>query len=255
MIPIKTADEIVRMREACAVAAKILSAMAEFTRVGVNTYDLDCFGRDLMMEFGATSSSFQYPGRKGLYPAYTCISINDEVVHGIPSKDVVLKDGDIVSIDVATCYRGYVGDNTRTICLGNVSREVENFVRSTEEALSLGIQQAVEGNTVGDISNAIETHAKKCKYGILRDFVGHGVGKNMHEEPQIPNYGRRKTGPVLRSGMTLAIEPMLTLGSEKVFIASDGWTVKTLDGKLSTHCEHTILVTDSLPEILTLVKK
>ncbi|MDR1413933.1 MAG: type I methionyl aminopeptidase [Puniceicoccales bacterium] len=255
MIPIKTADEIVRMRKACAVAARILDEMVKFTRVGISTYELDCFGRDLMMEFGAKSASFQYPGRYGLYPAYTCISLNDEVVHGIPSKDVVLKEGDIVSLDVATYYRGYVGDNTQTVCVGSVPGEVDNFVRVTEEALLLGIGQAVDGNRVGDISYAIETHAHKHGYGILRDFVGHGVGKNMHEEPQVPNYGRQKTGPVLKAGMTLAIEPMFTLGSEKVFIADDGWTVKTVDGKLASHCEHTILVTDSSPEVLTLVKK
>jgi methionyl aminopeptidase len=259
MIPIKTADEIVKMREACAVAAEILAEMVAHAKVGISTYDLDCFGRDLMMEFGAKSASYNYPGhgpkQMGPYPAYSCISRNDEVVHGIPSKDVILRDGDVVSIDVAVFYRGYVGDNTKTVCIGNVSEAVDTFVRVAEEALYLGIEQAVAGNRVGDISHAIETHANVHKYGILRDFVGHGVGRDMHEEPQIPNYGRPHSGPVLKPGMTLAIEPMLTIGSEKVFIADDGWTVKTVDGKLATHCEHTILVTDNLPEILTLVKK
>jgi methionyl aminopeptidase len=255
MITIKTEDEIVKMRSACAVAARILHAMAEYADVGVSTYDLDCFGRDLMIKFGAQSACFHYPGHKTPYPAYSCISINDEVVHGIPSKSVFLKDGDIVSIDVAVFYDGYVGDNTSTVRIGNVSKEVDRFVRVAEEALDFGIAQAVAGNQVGDISHAIEKHAKKHGCGILRDFVGHGVGKNMHEDPQIPNFGHPKTGPILKPGMTLAIEPMLTLGSEKVFIADDGWTVKTVDGKLAVHCEHTILVTDTLPEILTLGKK
>ncbi|MDR2779057.1 MAG: type I methionyl aminopeptidase [Puniceicoccales bacterium] len=255
MITIKTAEEIVKMRAAGAVAAKILNAMSEYADVGVSTYDLDCFGRDLMVELGAQSATFKYPGRVTPYPAYSCISINDEVVHGIPSKTVFLKDGDIVSIDVAVFYNGYVGDNTRTVRIGNVSKEVDQFVRVAEEALDLGIAQAVAGNRIGDISHAIEAHAKKHRYGILRDFVGHGVGKNMHEDPQIPNFGPPKTGPMLKSGMTLAIEPMLTLGSEKVFIADDGWTVKTVDGKLAVHCEHTILVTEISPEVLTLDKK
>ncbi|MDR3144218.1 MAG: type I methionyl aminopeptidase [Puniceicoccales bacterium] len=256
MIPIKTDEEIVKMRKACEVAAKILDGMANYAAAGVSTYDLDCFGRDLMMEFGAKSASFLYTtGAKRPYPAYFCISINDEVVHGIPSKNVILRNGDIVSIDVAIFYNGYVGDTTRTVRIGNVSDEVDRFITVAEEALLLGIERAVGGNRVGDISNAIEKHAKKHKYGILRDFVGHGVGRNMHEEPQIPNYGRSGTGPVLMPGMTLAIEPMFTLGNEKVFVADDGWTVKTIDGKLAVHCEHTILVTDTLPEILTLVKK
>ncbi|MDR2432867.1 MAG: type I methionyl aminopeptidase [Puniceicoccales bacterium] len=256
MITIKTEEEIVKMRSAGAVAARILHAMAEYADVGVSTYDLDCFGRDLMIELGAQSATFYYhPGGKVPYPAYSCISLNDEVVHGIPSKSVFLKDGDIVSIDVAVFYDGYVGDNTRTVRIGNVSKEVDRFVRVAEEALELGIAQAIAGNRVGDISHAIEKHAKKNRYGILRDFVGHGVGKNMHEDPQIPNFGPPGNGPILKPGMTLAIEPMLTFGSEKVFIADDGWTVKTVDGKLAVHCEHTILVTENLPEILTLDKK
>ncbi|MDR1432913.1 MAG: type I methionyl aminopeptidase [Puniceicoccales bacterium] len=255
MIPIKTANELLKMRKACAIAAEILDKMSNFAKVGVSTYDLDCFGRDLMMEFGARSACFQYPGKARPYPAYSCISLNDEVVHGIPSKSVILADGDIVSIDVATFYDGYVGDNTRTVRIGSVSKEVDNFVSVAEEALFLGAAQALAGNRVGDISNAIETHAKKHGCGILRDFVGHGVGNSMHEEPQIPNYGSAHTGPILKPGMTLAIEPMFTMGSEKVFIADDGWTVKTVDGKLSVHCEHTILVTDGLPEVLTSVKK
>jgi methionyl aminopeptidase len=255
MITIKTEDEIVKMRSAGAVAARILHAMAEYADVGVSTYDLDCFGRDLMMELGAQSACFHYPGRKTPFPAYSCISLNDEVVHGIPSKSVFFKNGDIVSIDVSVFYGGYAGDNTKTVRIGNVSKEVDQFVRVAEEALDLGIAQAIAGNKIGDISHAIEKHAKKNRYGILRNFVGHGIGKNLHEDPQIPNFGPPGKGPLLKPGMTLAIEPMLTLGSEKVFVADDGWTVKTVDGKLAVHTEHTILITESLPEILTLDKK
>jgi methionyl aminopeptidase len=255
MIPIKTAEEILRMREAGAVAAEILDGMVQYVAAGVSTYDLDCFGRDLMAKFGARSATFQYPGKSGNYPAYSCISLNDEVVHGIPSRSVLIKDGDVVSVDVAVFYNGYVGDNTRTVCVGNVPGWAKDFVRITAEALACGIAQARAGNRVGDISHAIEAHAKRHGCGILKDFVGHGVGKDMHEEPQIPNYGRPRTGPELAAGMTLAIEPMFTRGSGKVFVAADGWTVKTVDGKLSAHWEHTILVTDGAPEILTLVKK
>jgi methionyl aminopeptidase len=234
----------------------VLDGMANYANVGVSTYDLDCFGRDLMMELGVKSASFLYAaGAKRPYPAYSCISVNDEVVHGIPSKSVILRDGDIVSIDVSTFCNGYVGDNARTVRMGNVSEAASRLIGVAEEALLSGIGSAIAGNRIGDISNAVEKHAKKHGYGILRDFVGHGVGRDMHEEPQIPNYGRPGTGPILMAGMTLAIEPMFTLGGEKVFIDDDGWTVKTVDGSLSVHCEHTILVTDTLPEILTLVKK
>lgn len=255
MIIIKDSDEIIMMRDACAVAADVLHRMVEYTKPGITTYDLDCFGRDVMMELGARSASYNYPGAYGPYPAYSCISINDEVVHGIPSKDVVLKDGDVVSIDVAVFYRGFVGDNTHTVIIGDVSDDVKRFVDVTRDALMAGINNALPGNRVGDISHAIEKIANRNKYGILREYVGHGVGRDMHEDPQVPNYGRPKSGPVLRPGMTLALEPMFTMGSEKVFVDSDGWTVKTVDKKIAAHFEHTILITDSLPEILTLVKK
>lgn len=255
MIVIKNKDEIVKMREACAVAAEVLHRMVEHVKAGITTYDLDCFGRDVMMELGARSACYNYPGVYSPYPAYSCISINDEVVHGIPSKNVILKDGDVVSIDVAIFYHGFVGDNTRTIIIGDAPENVKKFVSVTNDALKAGIDNALPGNRVGDISHAIEKVANRNNYGILRDYVGHGVGRDMHEDPQVPNYGRPKTGPILRPGMTLALEPMFTLGSEKVFVDKDGWTVKTADKKVAAHFEHTILITDSLPEILTLVKK
>ncbi len=255
MIIIKNKDEIIKMREACAVAAEVLQRMVEHTKAGITTYDLDCFGRDVMMELGARSACYNYPGAYSPYPAHSCISINDEVVHGIPSRNVILKDGDVVSIDVAIFYHGFVGDNTRTIVIGDAPENVKKFVSVTNDALKAGIDNALPGNRIGDISHAIEKVANRNNYGILRDYVGHGVGRDMHEDPQVPNYGRPKTGPVLRPGMTLALEPMFTLGNEKVFVDKDGWTVRTVDKKVAAHFEHTILITDSLPEILTLVKK
>ena len=254
-IHIKTVEEIKKMRAAGEVAAKVLDEMSHFATVGVSTYDLDRFGKDVMSKLGAKSASYHYGFPKNPYPGYSCISINDEVVHGIPSKEVFLNDGDIVSIDVAVFYNGYVGDITRTVRIGKVSDEAERLAKVTEEALLLGIGQAVAGNKIGDISHAIEMHALKHKFGVLKDYVGHGVGKRMHEDPQVPNYGKPGTGSILRPGMTLAIEPMFTYGSEKVYVAENGWTVKTVDGSLAAHCEHTILITDNLPEILTLVKK
>jgi methionyl aminopeptidase len=257
MVPIKTPAEIVKMRAACRVAAEVLEKMSNFAKEGVSTQDLDNFGRDLMEEVGATSATFGYAGSglKRKYPAYSCISLNDELVHGIPSREIILKSGDVLSIDVALFYDGFVGDNTRIVRIGNVSPEAEKLSSVTEEALVIGISKAVAGNRIGDISHAIEMHAGKYNYGVVRDFVGHGVGKNMHEEPPIPNYGRAHTGPVLKPGMTLAIEPMFTQGSPAVYVCDDGWTVKTRDGLLAAHCEHTILITNSSPEILTLVQK
>jgi methionyl aminopeptidase len=257
MIPIKTSEEIVKMRAACRVAAEVLEKMSNFAREGGSTQDLDDFDRDLMEEAGATSATFGYAGSglKRKYPAYSCISLNDELVHGIPSGEVILKSGDVLSINVALFYDGFVGDNTRIVRVGNVSPEAEKLSSVTEEALVVGISKAVAGNRIGDISHAIEMHPGKYNYGVVRDFVGHGVGKNMHEEPPIRNYGRAHAGQVLKPGMTLAIEPMFTQGSPAVFVCDDGWTAKTRDGLLAAHCEHTILITNSCPEILTLVQK
>ncbi|MDR1255904.1 MAG: type I methionyl aminopeptidase [Puniceicoccales bacterium] len=256
MIPIKTPEEIEKMRLSCRIAAEVLEKMVNFTRAGISTQDLDDFGRDLIKEAGATSTTFGYgPGKKIKYPAYSCISLNDELVHGIPSKDVILKDGDVLSIDLALSYGGFVGDNTRIVRIGNVDPEAERLSRIAEEALMIGIAKALADNRVGDISHAIEMHARENNFSVVREFVGHGVGKDMHEEPQIPNFGRPHTGPTLKAGMTLAIEPMFTQGSPAVYVCGDEWTVKTRDGLLAAHCEHTILVTNSSPEILTLVKK
>ncbi|MDR3274119.1 MAG: type I methionyl aminopeptidase, partial [Puniceicoccales bacterium] len=232
-----------------------LEKTSNFARAGISTQDLDDFNRDLMKEAVAMSACFGYPGSQCKYPAYSCISHNDELFHGIPSKDVNLTDGDVLSIDLSLFYEWFVGDNTRIVRIGEVSSEAENLSKTTEKALIVGIAKAIAGNRVGDISHAIEVHAKENNCGIVKEFVGHGVGRDMHEEPKIPNYGRAHTGPTLKAGMTLAIEPMFTQGNPAVYVCDDGWTVKTRDGLLAAHCEHTVLVTNSSPEILTLVKK
>ncbi len=254
-IHIKTPEEIEKMRAACRVAAAVLDRMVNFVKPGISTQDLDDFGRDQMKEFGATSSAFGYPGTKCKYPAYSCISVNDELVHGIPSKSVILKNGDVLSIDLALYYDGFAGDNTRIVRVGIVDPIADKFSKVAEDALLIGISKALPGNRIGDISHAIESFVLDHNFGVIKEFVGHGIGRKMHEPPSIPNYGRAHTGPLLKPGMTLAIEPMITLGKPNIYVCDDGWTVKTCDGSLAAHCEHTILVTNSSPEILTLVKK
>ncbi len=255
MIPIKTADEIQRMRESCLIAATVLDKLVSIVRPGISTYELDQEGKRLIQEAGAESACYQYRVGQLVYPAYTCLSINEEVVHGIASLKRILKEGDNITIDVVIRYKGYIGDNARTVILGQVSSEMEFLVKSTEEALYHGIDFARPGNRVGDISHAIEQFLRKRKLGIVREFVGHGVGLTMHEEPQIPNYGRKGSGGKLFPGMTLAIEPMVTLGSGAIYMAEDGWTAVSRDGKPAAHFEHTVLVTEDLPEILTIPKK
>jgi len=250
-IPIKSAEEIKIMRETCAHAAIVLSEMAHATKVGMTTYDLDRVAKKVMDQLGVESACFGYPGNKNNFPSYTCISVNDEVVHGIGTLNRVIEDGDIVSLDVVVKFRGFIGDNARTVIVGNASEENKRLVSATREALEKGISQAVKGNRVGDISYAIQRYVEDAGYSVIREFVGHGVGASMHELPQIPNYGRRKTGPKLQPGMTLAIEPMVNMGRKEVSILDDGWTVVTNDGKPSAHFEHTILILTDGVEILT----
>lgn len=252
MIPIKNPEAIKRMREACAVAATILARLREQVRPGITTYDLDQIGRDLIASFGARSAPYGYKHGSGRpYPAYTCLSVNEEVVHGIGSLKRILRDGDIISVDVTVEYNGYIGDNAVTVPVGTIAPRVAELLQVTEEALRLGIRQATVGNRIGDISHAVQTYVEAHGFGIVREMVGHGVGRSMHEEPQIPNFGRRHSGEKIRPGMTLAIEPMVNLGGYAVRTLSDGWTVVTADGSPSAHFEHTVLTTDSGPEILT----
>jgi methionyl aminopeptidase len=251
-IPIKNAEGIARMREACAIAADVLYHLKQHVRPGITTYDLDQLGREYMASSGASSACYGYTLASRRYPAYTCISVNEEVVHGIGSLKRALIDGDIVSLDVVVEYHGYVGDNALTMAVGAVSPEKEQLLRVTEEALRLGIAQAQVGNRIGDISAAVQAHVERHGFSVVRDMVGHGVGASMHEEPQIPNFGRRGKGELIKSGMTLAIEPMVNAGAWRTKTLRDGWTIVTVDGSASAHFEHTVLTSEQGPEILTI---
>lgn len=239
------------MRETCKRAATVLQEMVEHTKVGITTYDLDRIGKRVMEKVGVESACFGYQGSRNTFPCYTCISVNDEVVHGISELNRVIEDGDVVSLDVVVRYKKYVGDNARTVIVGQGSEKNLQLLKITEEALYKGIEKAISGNKIGDISYTIQKFVEKSGYSVIREFVGHGVGASMHEEPQIPNFGRKNTGPRIKPGMTLAIEPMVNMGRKEVSILEDGWTVVTNDGLPSAHFEHTILVLTDGVEILT----
>jgi methionyl aminopeptidase len=251
MISIKDQDQIERMRETCQVAAEVLDSLKGEVRIGITTFELDQIAKNLIFEKGAQSACHNYTVGARCFPSYSCLSVNEEVVHGIGSVDRKLCDGDIVALDVVVSYRGYIGDNACTVPVGTISPETQNLLRVTEEALRKGIAKAVPGMRVGDISFAVQKYVDANGFSVVREFVGHGVGVSMHEEPQIPNFGRLGTGPKLRAGMTLAIEPMVNLGGANVEVLNDGWTVVTCDRKPSAHFEHTVLITDGAPEILT----
>ncbi len=248
---IKTKEEIARMRESCAVAASVLADLKQLVRPGITTQDLDEAGRDMMAKHGARSADFGYQIGSRRYPAHTCISVNEEIVHGVPSLRRILRDGDIVSLDVTVEYNGYIGDNAVTVPVGEIAPALANLVRVTKESLDIAIRHAVVGKRIGDISHAVQKHVESHGYGVVRDLVGHGVGASMHEPPEIPNYGRRKDGPKIKPGMTLAIEPMVNMGTYRTKTLSDGWTVVTADNSPSAHFEHTVLTTENGPEILT----
>lgn len=252
MIPIKNPEAIKRMRESCAIAATVLARLKEQVRPGITTYDLDQIGRDLIASFGARSACYGYESHSRRFPAYTCLSVNEEVVHGIGSLKRILRDGDIIALDVVVEYNGYIGDNAITVPVGSVAQDTAQLLKVTEQALVLGIQQAQVGNRIGDIAHAVQTFVEAHGYGVVREMVGHGVGRSMHEEPQIPNFGRKGTLEKIKPGMTLAIEPMVNMGGHQVRTLSDGWTIVTRDGKPSAHFEHTVLTTENGPEILTI---
>jgi methionyl aminopeptidase len=252
MIPLKNSEAIKRMRESCLIAATVLARLKEQVRPGITTYDLDQIGRDLIASFGARSACHGYQLQSRRYPAYTCLSVNEEVVHGIGSLKRLLRDGDIVSLDVVVEYNGYIGDNATTVPVGAIAPRTAELLTVTAEALQIGIRQAVVGNRIGDISHAVQSFVEARGFSVVREMVGHGVGRAMHEEPQIPNFGRRNSGDKIKPGMTLAIEPMVNLGRHEVRTLADGWTVVTRDGSPSAHFEHTVLTTDSGPEILTI---
>ena len=253
MIDLKLAEDVSRMRAACVAAARVLHDLSTLVVPGISTAGLDAAARGLMGRYGCESACHGYVVGRLTYPGYVCISVNDEIVHGIGAADRIIREGDLVSLDVVVRRDGFIGDNARTIMVGRVDPRARQLCLDTEKSLSAGIAAVKPGNRVGDISAAIQEALTPGGYGIVRDFVGHGVGRSMHEEPQIPNYGKARTGPKLLPGMALAIEPMVNLGTHKMVMAADGWTARTADGKVSAHFEHTVLVTENGVEILTLV--
>jgi len=254
-IPIKSKEGIVKMREACAIAATVLEKMKPLVRPGVTTQDLEEAARDWIARLGARSACYGYQHGSRRYPAHTCISVNEEVVHGIPSLRRVLREGDVVALDVVVWHDGYVGDNAFTVPVGKISSVDARLLSVTREALEIGIRQAVVGNRIGDISHSIQAHVEAAGFSVVREMVGHGVGVAMHEPPEIPNFGRRSSGEKIKPGMTLAIEPMVNVGGYKIRTLADGWTVVTADGSRSAHFEHTVLITEAEPEILTCPEK
>ena len=250
MIPIKTGKEVEKMRQACRAASDILDRVSELVRPGFATKEVDEAAADLMEDAGVKSAFLGYRLGHRVFPGNICISLNDEVVHGIGSQRRI-QYGDIVKLDIGVIQDGWVGDNATTVAVGVVDERVDLLLRATENALVRAISVAYEGRRVGDICAEIEDEARRGGFSVVREFVGHGVGRKMHEEPQIPNYGKRGSGPKLKAGMTLAIEPMINLGGSDVKLLEDGWTVRTADGLPSAHFEHTVLITKEEPEILT----
>ncbi len=240
------------MRQACRIAATVLHRLAERLEPGITTYDLDALARDMMESYDARSACFNYGvGSRRPFPGHTCISVNEEIVHGIPSMKRTLRDGDLVTLDVCIIHEGWIGDNACTYAIGEVPSQARHLLDVSRDALHQGIAQAKPGNRVGHISHAIQQHIERNGFNVVREFVGHGVGRSMHEEPQIPNYGRAGEGKKLREGMVLAIEPMVSSGNGESRVADDGWTAVTIDGSNSAHFEHSVLVTADGFEILT----
>ena len=250
MIILKSERDIEAMRVSGALAAEILNLVGSSIRPGVTTREIDQYAANLIKERGAKSAFLGY--RK--YPGHLCISVNDQVVHGLPN-DRRVQFGDIISLDVGVVYHGYIGDTAKTVAVGGCNVLAQKLMDVTERALYEGIGQAIPGNRVVDISRAIQTYVESNGFSVVREFVGHGVGRSMHEEPQVPNFVEGKSSPKLRPGMTIAIEPMVNAGKATVEILSDGWTVVTKDGLPSAHFEHTVLITENEPEILTCAEK
>ena len=247
-VSIKTAREIELMRESCHLLEKVHDELAKAIRPGISTWEIDHLGEEMIRSFGCTPNFLHYNG----YPASICVSVNDEVVHGIPNKNRILQEGDIVSLDAGLIYKGYHSDMARTFPVGQVSEEARLLMERTKGSFFAGIEMAKAGNHLYDISNAIDAYIRPFGYGIVRDLVGHGIGTSLHEDPQIPNFAQHRRGLKLQAGMTLAIEPMINIGRPDVAWLDDDWTVVTEDGSLSAHYENTILITDGEPEILTM---
>lgn len=251
MIFLKTEDEIELMRAANLLVADTLAEIAKVIRPGVTTKQLDHLAEEYIRDHGAVPTFKGFPNPYGgPFPASICASVNDEVVHGIPN-DRPLKDGDIVSVDCGTLLEGYNGDSCYTFCVGEVSAEVKRLLKVTKESLYAGIKAALSGKRIGDIGYTIQRHCESNGYGVVKEFVGHGIGKAMHEEPAVPNYGRKGSGVLIKDGLCIAIEPMITLGSPDIMMMPDRWTIKTLDGKWAAHFEHTIAVHQGRADILS----
>jgi len=249
---LKTEDEIELMRQANALIAKTFALLAQYIKPGVTTLQLDRIAEEFIRDNGAIPSFKNFPNPGGTpFPGSICASVNDVVVHGVPDDKTVLKDGDIISVDCGTILNGFNGDSCYTYCVGEVSEEVKTLMRTTKESLYLGIEKAVAGNHLGDIGSAIQDYCESKGYGVVRELVGHGIGREMHEDPQVPNYGKRGNGVRLKEGMCIAIEPMITMGDRHIGIMPDGWTVKTLDGKPAAHFEHSIAIRKGKAEILS----
>lgn len=253
MIIIKTPDEIEKIKAACAITAEIFAVIKPWIKPGISTWDLDQIVYETIVKHGARPSFLHYGDPP--FPASACISINDEVVHGIPRKDRILRDGDIVSVDVGSYLNGFHSDAARTFLCGNVDPAVEKLVRVTEESFWIGIAQAQLGKRIGDISHAIQTHCESQGFGIVKELSGHGVGRDLHEDPEILNYGHAGKGPRLQEGMVIAVEPMVTLGSPQIALEDDDWTIVTRDGQAAAHYENTVVIREDGPEILTCLER
>lgn len=253
MITIKTEKEIEIMAEGGKILKEILQNLASAVKPGVTTLELDKLARELVLSWSKKmpeakiQSSFS--GYRG-YPAFLCVSVNDEVVHGVPSERKI-KDGDVVGLDFGVVYKGFHTDSALTVGVGKISKEAEKLISVTKEALDIGIQEARAGQTTGDIGYAIQRHVEKNGFSVVRELVGHGVGRKLHEEPYVPNYGKKGRGEILKEGMTIAIEPMVTANRPEVVLSDDNWTYKTKDGSLAAHFEHTLAITKSSPVVLT----
>jgi methionyl aminopeptidase len=246
MAQVKSDAEIEKIRKACRIAGEVLGELGKLIRVGVTTKEIDETAEELILKAGALPAFKGYRG----YRFTTCLSVNDEVVHGLPGPRR-LKEGDIIGVDVGTIVDGYYGDNAETFPVGKIDKSIERLLSATRNSLYKGIAEARDGKRLGDVSSAIEAEAVKNGFSVVKDLYGHGVGKALHEDPLIPNFGRKGTGIELKAGMTLAIEPMFNIGASDIRTLGDGWTIVTADGKLSAHFEHTILITKGMPEILT----
>ena len=251
MIFLKTDDEIELLRKSNLLVGQTLAEIAKAVKPGVTTGELDKIAEEFIRDNGAVPTFKGFPNPYGSpFPASICTSVNEQVVHGIPGN-VVLKDGDILSVDCGTYMNGFCGDSAYTFCVGEVAEEIRQLLRVTKEALYLGIENAVPGKRIGDIGDAIQQHCEAHSYGVVREFVGHGIGKEMHEDPQVPNYGKRGYGTVLKKGLCIAIEPMITLGARQIVMENDNWSVRTKDRKCAAHFEHTIAITSGKADILS----